>query len=460
MRSLRLQLMLLLGLAITLATMVQLGASFRVAMQEANKLFDYHMRQMALALQDSTLEQTKLYPVSEPEQNRFEFVVQIWTDSGLRVYQAHPYRLLPEQGGTGYANVELENGDWRVYTARPNSRVIQVAQKLSERRERAMSLALHSLWPVIAVSILLLAATWWVITWVLSPIDRIGQELATRDAGSLTPVSDKGIPQEIRSLVGELNSLLVRMDQALQSQQRFVADAAHELRSPLTALKLQVQTLARARTDNAREQAVGRLQGGIDRASRLVEQLLLLARENPSAREPSLAEISLTTCIAQAMSDVAPLAIAKRIELRESVPVEEVTVTGDAESLRVLVRNLLDNGVRYTPETGVVAVSVTQDASGVRLSVEDSGPGIATEHRSRVFDQFFRIPGTTATGSGLGLAIVKAIAERHHALVELDRAALGGLAVKLLLPHPTSGSGNTLQLHVRSSDHDEPQILS
>ncbi|TFV94104.1 two-component sensor histidine kinase, partial [Oxalobacteraceae bacterium OM1] len=173
MRSLRLQLMLMLGLAITAATVVQLVVSLRTSMQEANKLFDYHMRQMATALSESTLEETKLYPADDSQDNRFGFIVQVWTEKGLRVYQSRPYKYVPEQGDEGYANVELANGEWRTYTRRLNTRVIQVAQKTSERTERAMSLALHSLWPVIAAFVVLIAATWWVISRVLSPIARV-----------------------------------------------------------------------------------------------------------------------------------------------------------------------------------------------------------------------------------------------------------------------------------------------
>lgn len=431
MRSLRLQLILLLGLAILIATAVQTGTLFRAAMLQANRLFDYHMQQMALALQDSALQQTDLYPAPDDSQVQFEFVVQIWTDDGVRVYQSRQYRSLPARGSTGFSTVKLDNGEWRLYTSVASSRVIQVAQKVSVRRDRAVALAWASLQPLIIAAVFLLAATWWVVSWVLSPIERARQELATRDAGSLLPVDDRRIPEEIRPLVGELNSLLERMGHALQAQQRFVADAAHELRSPLTALKLQVQTVARAKSDIARDQAIQRLVGGIDRASRLVTQLLLLARENPSAREITRDTVWLPGVVAAVTADVAPLAAAKSITLDQQLD-DDATVLGEEESLQILLRNLLDNAVRYTTERGSVRVIVKQTADVVVLTVEDSGPGIQPEHRQRVFDQFFRIPGTAASGSGLGLAIVKAIADRHEADISLHEAALGGLAVRVV----------------------------
>lgn len=436
MRSLRIRLLILLGAAILVATAVQFAASFRAAMQEANDLFDYHMEQIALALQDSAYQQPSWYKSSSGgDMAGFDFVIQIWTDDGVRVYQSRTYRNLPERGELGYSNVELDNGEWRIYNVQNGTRVIQVAQKLDTRRDRAISLAVHSLWPSIPVSLLLFAAAWWVVSAALSPLNRIGRDLATRNADSLDPVDAQGVPKEVSLLVAELNSLLTRMAQALHAQQRFVADAAHELRSPLTALKLQVQTLARAKDETARGQAVGRLLGGVDRASRLVEQLLALARQDPLSEAVEMSLIPLTACIEQAAGDVAPIALARHIELEYGAytPAE---IMGDAEGLRILVRNLLDNAVRYAPEHGCVHIDLVVDETAARLIIQDSGAGIPEENRDRIFDRFYRVPGTSPSGSGLGLAIVKAIAERHDASVELGQAELGGLAVTVSFPLP------------------------
>jgi two-component system OmpR family sensor kinase len=234
-------------------------------------------------------------------------------------------------------------------------------------------------------------------------------------------------------LVAELNSLLDRMSRALQSQQRFVADAAHELRSPITALKLQVQTLARAKNDAARDQAVQRLLGGVDRASRLVEQLLALARQDPLADAGGPVLLNLNACVELAASDVGPLAQARQIQLQYG-DFADVDVHGDADSLRIMARNLLDNAVRYTPEHGKIRIEVATADAGVTLTIEDSGPGIPEENRDRIFDRFYRVPGTEPSGSGLGLAIVKAIAERHEADIELGNSALGGLQVTVIFP--------------------------
>jgi two-component system OmpR family sensor kinase len=433
MQSLRVRLMLLLGAAIVIATMVQFITSFQAAMKQANKLFDYHMQQMAFALQDSGFQQADWYASPDSTDSGFGFVIQIWTDDGVRVYQSRTYRSLPKQGEPGYSTATLDNGDWRMYVIEAHTRTIQVAQKMDARRDRAISLVLNSLWPIIPVALLLLAAAWWVVSSALSPLNRIGQDLANRNADSLAPVSDKGVPQEVSRLTAELNSLLARMGQALQSQQRFVADAAHELRSPLTALKLQVQTLARAKDEAARAQAVQRLLGGVDRASRLVEQLLALARQDPSPEVAETSVVALLHCVEQAASDVAPFALSRDIRIRYGA-LAQVEMVGDADSLRIMIRNLLDNAVRYTPEHGLVRIDLVTDGSAGVLTIEDSGPGIAEQNRARIFDRFYRVPGTSPNGSGLGLAIVKAIADRHSATVRLAEATIGGLAVTVTFP--------------------------
>jgi two-component system OmpR family sensor kinase len=434
-RSLRIRLILLLGVAILLATAVQFAASFEAATEEAGKLFDYHMQRMALAFQQGGFEQADWYSARGPSQISFDFVIQVWGDDSTRVVQSREYVILPRQGKLGYSTVTLANGEWRVYAVQTGSRTVQVAQKLSTRRERAFSLALHSVWPVIPVSLLLFAAAWWAISSALSPLNRIGRELAGRSIDSLAPVSAAGVPSEVAGLVDELNSLLGRVAHGLQSQQRFVADAAHELRSPITALKLQVQTLLRSRDDIARAQAIQRLLGGVDRASRLVEQLLALAREEPASPGTKPCETILAESMTLALADVAPLAAARQIELKVAA-LPDLQVIGDPDSLQILARNLLDNAIRYTPEHGIVRMSLMAGARTATLTVEDSGPGIAMADRRRVFDRFYRVPGTSPTGSGLGLAIVKAIADRHGAVVELTDSMLGGVSIKIVFPLP------------------------
>lgn len=437
MRSLRIRLIFFLGLAILVAAGLQFAASFHAATIEANKLFDYHMRRMAIALQDNRFDKVgdEVIPIGDNIQ--YDFVMQFWDDTGTRVFQSRNFLLIPEQGQQGFSEVTLANGEWRVYMMRSENRVIQVAQKLDARTKQAISMALRASWPILPVSLLLFITAWWVVTSAVSPINRLGQELAGRNADVLSPVSIDGIPDEISALVAELNSLLGRVSLAFQSQHRFVADAAHELRSPLTALKLQIHTLTRARDDKARKQAIERLERGMERASRLVEQLLALAKHDPQSQAAGQGIVSLIDPVELAVSDVALLAELKNIRLGFG-NAALAAILGNVEDLRVLARNLIDNAIRYTPEGGLVQIDVDADSASATLTIQDSGPGIEAADQERVFDRFFRVAGTEASGSGLGLAIVKAIADRHKGTIELGKAAIGGLKVKVNFPlHPS-----------------------
>jgi two-component system OmpR family sensor kinase len=243
------------------------------------------------------------------------------------------------------------------------------------------------------------------------------------------------LPEEVRPLVHELNLLFDRVRRAFEAQKHFVADAAHELRSPLAALKLQVQSLQRAPDDATRELATGRLAAGIERATRLVEQMLALARHEASAAAGAGVEpVDLREIARLAISDAIAAAQARRIDIGMA-RADAAEVRGQAEALRTLLRNLLDNAVKYTPEGGRVDVGIAATAEGVELSVEDSGTGLPAEERARVLDRFYRSGEPQAPGSGLGLAIVKSIADLHGATLAIDRSAgLGGLRASVRFP--------------------------
>jgi two-component system OmpR family sensor kinase len=248
------------------------------------------------------------------------------------------------------------------------------------------------------------------------------------------------LPDEVQPLVLALNDLLGRLRAALERERAFMADAAHELRTPLTALYLQTGMLARASSEAEREAAMSTLAAGVQRAIRLVEQMLALARQEPRADSQPV-PVRLDELAREIVAELVPLADAGRIDLGIAAA-QPATLAADPDALRTLLRNLIDNAVRYTPAGGRVDVTVEGSAMGARVTVTDDGPGIPAEERARVFDRFYRRAGTTPTGSGLGLAIVKAIADAHGATVSLaDGPAGKGLAVTVAFPAAAPGVG-------------------
>ena len=269
----------------------------------------------------------------------------------------------------------------------------------------------------------------------LAPLRRVTRAVETRRPEALEPLADAPLPLEVQPLVHALNGLLARLSAALDTQKAFVADAAHELRTPLAAVQIQAQLVARAKDDASRREALADLQSGVTRATRLAEQLLALARAEPDGGTVREA-VDLDVLLAECVSAHAPLAQRRRIDMgfEETRPAK---VVADIAALRVMFGNLLDNAVKYTPDGGRIDVSLTRDAAGrACVQIGDSGPGIPAEERERVFDRFYRDSAARAradvSGSGLGLAIVRRVAAQQGATVTLGDAAAGGLLVSVV----------------------------
>ncbi|HLS55869.1 MAG TPA: ATP-binding protein [Zeimonas sp.] len=407
--------------------------SYRYVLRESHELFDYHLRQMALSLRD----QGAVLPPPGPPEDReqFDFVVQIWSADGSKIYLSHTRSRarLPERATLGFADVVTENERWRVYSTLASGRVIQVGQPFEVRERIAAAAALRSLTPLLIFAPLVALAIWWLVGQSLRPVERIATELRRRDAQRLDPVSEEQLPTEVEPMVRSLNGLLERLRRAFATQRAFVADAAHELRTPIAALKLQAGLVARARDDAARGEALRDLNAGIDRSAHLVDQLLTLARAEPHARAAAGATIDLARVAGEAVAAILPLAQAHGSQVLLDAP-RPAELQGDASALHSLVRNLVDNALRHTPSGSRIEVAVESRDDEVCLSVDDDGPGIPVEERERVFDRFYGRSAGDDAGSGLGLAIVKAVVDRHAGRIDLDQSALGGLRVTVRLP--------------------------
>ena len=434
--SLRARLTGALLLAVLAFAALQAAVTYRTARAETEALFDAQMQRIALSLSGSlgagALSDDA--PAAETPAAR-EMIIQIWRADGVMLYRSPQGRLLPPQTVIGFSDTVAGGEPYRIYALRTATQVVQVAQQTEARGRMAGQLALRAVLPVALLAPVLMLIVWWVVGRAIGPIERVRRQVAARRPDDLAPLPTAGLPAEVRPLVGEMNGLLTRLSDAWDALTHFTADAAHELRSPLAALRLQAQSLQRAPDDATRAIATERLLAGIDRATRLVEQLLALARQEGAGEGAELVSLDLTALARNALADAEPEAARHAIALTLDAPTAHVVLRADEAALAVLLRNLLGNALRHTSPGGQVRVGVREEASVIDLTVEDSGPGIAPDERARVQGRFYRVPGTPGHGSGLGLAIVRAIAERHGAALTLDASpTLGGLRVMLRWP--------------------------
>ncbi len=440
MSSLRARLLAWLLAGVVVVGGVGSGFVYRNALAEAGDFFDYHLRQTALILRDEPVEY-QLTPSFPPQDAAYDFVVQVWSLDGVRVYLSRPHAALPQITTLGFATVDTREGRWRVFGVQAETRVIQVAQPMSVREGRAADLALDTLMPFALLLPVLALFIWFTVGRALIPLERLTGLVKARRIDALDAMPDARLPDEVRPLVTALNELLGRLRAALERERAFMADAAHELRTPLTALHLQMEMLTRASGETERRAAMDTLSAGVQRAIRLVEQMLSMARAEPRATAVPHLPARLDDLARESVAELVPLADARRIDLGV-VSESAATVAADADALRTLLRNLIDNAVRYSAPGGRVDVAVepaTAEA-GPRLVVSDDGPGIAPPERARVFDRFYRRAGHSPSGSGLGLAIVKTIADAHGASVELtDNSPAPGLRVIVSFPPALTG---------------------
>jgi len=341
----------------------------------------------------------------------------------------------------GFSNRVIDGQSWRVYALTDINRglQVQVGEGNERRSELKITIAERILIPAL-VSLPALAVLIWVgVGRAMKPLRVIAQDVENREAGKLTPIDDAPVPTEARPLVHAINDLFQRLQESFENERRFTADAAHELRTPLAALKTQAEVALRAQEDVSRTEALRQVINGVDRAGHLVQQLLTLARIDPDSWHGGRGVFNLREMAADTIAELTPQALVKHIDLGLQAPAEAVRVTGDVGMVQLLVRNLVDNAIKYTPAQGTVTVSVERQGGRICLAVDDSGPGIPREDRERVFERFYRRLGSGAAGSGLGLSIVRRIAELHEAGIDLLDSDLGGLRVAVCFSPAPAG---------------------
>ena len=332
----------------------------------------------------------------------------------------------------GLQTVGIRSVPWRLFVSTHDGGVrVAIGQQTTGRDEIANKSALRTVAPLLSLVLLLPLLVGYLIRKMLQPLKIMAAELESRSEPVWQEIAAGGVPSEIRPFVVAIKRLLARVAQSVAAQRRFLADAAHELRSPLTALSLQAELLEAAAMPEEARMRLAALRGGIGRTRKLLDQLLALARAQSQTGEAR--PVRLVGVVRQALEDLMPLAEARHMDIGV-VRQDDVVVRASEMDLTILVRNLVDNAIRYTPEGGRIDLSVDVGPSGAAFQVQDTGPGIPPEDRERVFDPFHRLPGNEEFGSGLGLSIVKTIADRLGAGISLGQSAGAGLQVIVTIP--------------------------
>ncbi|HVC11149.1 MAG TPA: ATP-binding protein [Burkholderiales bacterium] len=417
--SLRRRILLPVAFLLLVTGAASAAVSFYLAKGEANELLDYQLEQLCrvVATEGIARPGTVLPPNERDADVEDDFVVYVWDEEG-RLVHSTPGSPAIDQPRSGFSSVAAGAARWRVFSQQVGDRRYAVAQRLDLRTELAGAGALQALLPVLALIPLLGLTIGWIVLRSLKPLRALSADVARRAATDLRPLHEHDLPDEVRPLLHAMNGLLARLDEALTRQKRFVADAAHELRTPLAALQIQAEMLEGAAEDGERRRRAQALRGGIARLSGLVSQLLAMARLDAAAPSAPV-ELDLLEVVKSVLADLYPLAESRSINLGLTEG-ERLPIRANLPALRALLANLIDNALRYTPAGGQVDVSVRRGPRGALVTVADTGPGIAPEHLERVFERFYRVGDSEVSGHGLGLAIARAAAEQHHAHLRLE----------------------------------------
>lgn len=413
------------------------------ARQESQKLFDQSLEETAhllLVLADHEIEEQAAMSAHEQIEGhgvpggRY-LLFQIWDANGVLRYKnkGAPNQAFSSLAATGFGHVTILSKTWRTYSAwNPSRRLqIQVGEPSAHRNDISHRFAYKLILFAILILPVMGTGIWWTVSRVLRPLLASAEEISRRTPNDLRQMKTIGAPVELQPLLLAINHLFEQVRKTIEREQRFTADAAHELRTPLAAIKTNLQVLHGARSEAERKEFIAALDISVDRSTRLVGQLMTLARLDPQQKQPDfLAEIDLGKLLTSELPELKWQA--KQLQLSFTADIKSVRCLLNPDSFRILFRNLIDNAFRYTPQPGSVKLSCRVDGQYACLSLANSGPGIPTEMREQAFDRFVRLSQSGVPGSGLGLSIVKNIVAANGASIELKDGPEGrGLLVEI-----------------------------
>lgn len=364
---------------------------------------------------------------------------QAWTSEGaLLLRSVHAPQSPLTNLKDGFSDQTIDDEKWRVFTTTNSKTGIKtvLGERFDTRKELGYRLAQDDIYIMLLTFPLSGLLIWIIIGRGLDSLHRVAREVANRAPNRLEPVNLEKVPDEIRPVIDEINGLFQRLNDGFEREKRFAADAAHELRTPLAALKAQAQVALNSQDIHEKNEALHKVIAGVNRSTHVVQQLLTMSKLVPEAQTmQNFDKVRLAKVTRDILALMAPLAIEKNIELEFDAPRQLPTFLGNSTTIGILIRNLVDNAIRYSHEKGLVSVKVYKELDDIVLEVADNGPGIPDKLKSRVFERFFRVVGNKSPGSGLGLGIVQQICHLHHARIILDSPKTGtGLIIKVYFP--------------------------
>jgi two-component system, OmpR family, sensor kinase len=447
MKSIHRYLLLSLIAALSVGTLLVALFLYGKSAAEINELYDSNMKALAHVI-DAQFSAPTSTDLSRSESNAHiqheaifeeeDFLIQVWDATGRLLYTTHPLIRFPLQEKRKLFTVNFQQQKWRVFALDSAQGVIQVSQPKEARHIYIWQLATGLLLPLLLQIPLIGVFIWIAVGRSLKPLERISKAIQSRSATSLDHLDIAVIPEEIQPVINELNSLLTRLENSIALQRNFTANAAHELRTPLAALQLQIDVMARCKNEQERMEAASALQTGIVRASNLVAQLLTLARlgSEQSARQ---AVVELNQLVKPILEDHLDQAATKNIDVG-FMETQPLYITGNAEAIGIALRNLIDNAIRYSADGSKVDIVTYASDSGVVIEVQDGAASITETEKQRIFDRFYRGSASHGvSGSGLGLAIVKDVIEQHQGQVKVkSRPDASGNIFEIFFPNKTS----------------------
>lgn len=437
MNSIKIRLIIILTVTIISATLITIIGVYAQVKNETNTLFDYHLKEVTeVFLNTSSIHWDKFKNRNDKEQIDSDFAVVIFDKFHRQNYATGINGLVPYPHHSGYEELTLSKEMWHTYSLSNDQRTVMFLQPESVREKFAVSTAFNAILPFLLILPIFAVLIWIILKNGFAPLDSIQNTIATIDEHTLEPLLFHNIPRELQSLTDVLNKTINRLKVSIDARKNFIADAAHELRTPISVLKIQWELVYKAEDTTQRKILMHKLYKGIERSNRLVEQLLALSREENYNKTTILyTEIDLSQVIIDVLTESLSSAELKNIAL-EVDRFEKISMYADRNEIETLVSNLIDNAIGYTPESGLVILNLYLQSKKIVLEVCDNGIGIAENEKTRIFDRFYRVANNATIGSGLGLSIVKEICNKYNACIEVKNNSPQGTVFVISFPAP------------------------